>query len=133
MASQGDMNYPTLDAIAPLSPVRRIERKSKKKESIIGGWREIFLEKLAAAGLSSSITIEDASTVADLPEDVRDDLPVIISSQSGTKILIESEEDLQLVLRVIKRMSDDPEQLFESHLNLFIEPAPPGKVLNSQG
>ena len=33
----------------------------------------------------------------------------------------------------IRRRADEPERLLESHLGIFTEPAPPGKMLDSQG
>lgn len=132
MSSQGDTHYPMIDVVNPLSPVRRIERKGRKKETLLGGWREIFLEKLSGVGLSGVIMVENA-TMNSVGGDAPTDSPVVLKGMSGAQLVIETEEQFEQVLSWIKSMADDPERLFECHLNLFIDPVPPGKLLNNSG
>lgn len=125
--------YPALNAIAPVVPTHRVERKGKKKGIILGNWREIFLEKLAGADVAEVLPVEDVRAEQVQKDEAYDDPPLIIQIRDGKRLTIETEEDFQNVLHMIQRLADDPEKLVESHLNLFIDPAPPGKMLNSQG
>jgi hypothetical protein len=125
--------YPTLDAIASVAPSRRIERKGKKKSAVLGNWREIFLEKLAEADMAEVMTVESVRKDEAQRSEPIEESPLIVRMRDGKRLTIETEEDFQDVLRMIKRLADDPEKLVESHLNLFTDPAPPGRMLNSQG
>jgi hypothetical protein len=42
-------------------------------------------------------------------------------------------EEINGMMDEIRRLSEDPERLLESHLGIFTEPAPPGKMLDSRG
>ena len=125
--------YSALNAIAPIAPARRIERKGKKKGTILGNWREIFLEKLAGVDIAEVLPVEDIRAEQAKKDEPYDEPPLVIQIRDGKRLIIETEEDFQNVLHMIQRLADDPEKLVESHLNLFIDPAPPGKMLNSQG
>ncbi|MDL2263338.1 hypothetical protein LJC31_01655 [Synergistaceae bacterium OttesenSCG-928-I11] len=125
--------YPALNGIAPIAPARRIERKGKKKGTILGNWREIFLEKLAGVDIAEVLPVEDVRAEQAKKDESYDEPPLIIQVRDGKRLTIETEEDFQNVLHMIQRLADDPEKLVESHLNLFTDPAPPGKMLNSQG
>lgn len=132
--NQSDLQSYPIDAIAPLSPVRRIERKGKKKSPTLGSWREIFMEKLAGVGLASVVSVEESSADdVSVDDGLRPEPAVTLRSADGRTIVVETEEDFRRVLAMIQHLADDPIMLLESHLNLFIDPAPPGKVLNSAG
>lgn len=134
-ANQSDTYFQALDAVVPLSPVRRIERKGKKKSTILGEWREIFMEKLAGVDMTGVMTVEsvDSSKKSAAVDEQFAEPALVIRAADGTRLVIETQEDFERVLVLIQRLADEPERLLESHLNLFIEPAPPGKVLNSAG
>ncbi len=125
--------YPALNAISPVAPTWRIERKGKKKGTILGNWREIFLEKLAGVDIAEVLPVEDVHPEEARQDESHDEPPLIIQIRDGKRLIVETEEDFQNVLLMIQKLADDPEKLVESHLNLFIAPAPPGKMLNSQG
>ena len=42
-------------------------------------------------------------------------------------------DEIDGLMKEIRKFTDEPERLLESHLGIFTEPAPPGKMLNSQG
>ena len=42
-------------------------------------------------------------------------------------------DEIDGMMNEIRRLTDEPERLLESHLGIFTEPAPPGKLINSQG
>jgi hypothetical protein len=46
---------------------------------------------------------------------------------------VRSDEEFDEMVAVIRGMILEPEKLLESHLGVFINPAPPGKVLNAEG
>lgn len=133
MSGTTDSQNMMLEAVNPLSPVRRIERKGRKRETWLGGWREIFLEKLESVGLSGIVTVEDTAVATTTDSAPKPEGPIIIKSASGERLVIETKEQFDRVLLWIKSMADDPERLFECHLNLFIDPVPPGKLLNNSG
>lgn len=130
--NQGDSGFSSIEAVLPLGPVRRIERKGKKRSPTLGSWREIFMEKLAGVDLAGLFSVDDVPGNSK-GEEQRTEQAFVIRNTGGASIVVETEEDFQNVLIMIQRFADDPERLIESHLNLFIEPAPPGKVLNSAG
>ena len=125
--------YPALSAVSPVAPARRIERKGKKKGTILGNWREIFLEKLAGGEVAEVLPVENIPAERARNDESHEEPPLVIQIRDGKRLTIETEEDFHNVLHMIQRLADDPEKLVESHLNLFIDPAPPGKMLNSQG
>jgi hypothetical protein len=125
--------YPAPNLIAPIEPARRIERKGKKKSTILGNWREIFLEKLAEADMTEVVTVESVRGEEAQSSEPREESPLIVRMRDGKRLTIETEEDFRNVLGMIRKFADDPEKLVESHLNLFTDPAPPGRMLNSQG
>ena len=42
-------------------------------------------------------------------------------------------DEIDAIMKEIRKFIDEPERLLESHLGIFTEPAPPGKMLDSQG
>ena len=42
-------------------------------------------------------------------------------------------KEIDGMMSEIRRLTDEPERLLESHLGIFTEPAPPGRMLDSQG
>jgi hypothetical protein len=44
-----------------------------------------------------------------------------------------SPKEISNMMEEIRRLTDEPERLLESHLGIFTEPAPPGRMLNSRG
>jgi len=41
--------------------------------------------------------------------------------------------EVGVMMSEIRKLTDEPERLMESHLGVFTDPAPPGRVLNSRG
>lgn len=122
----------TLSPIAPVIPVRRVERKGSKKGTDVSSWREIFMDKLRKGGVAPVEPVDEIfsdETAVVAPEEP---LSVMVIPP-GEKLSIDSKEDFERVILMIRRMADNPEKLIESHLNLFTAPAPPGKMLNSAG
>lgn len=132
-AARDDTNvFMALSPIAPVIPVRRVERKGRKKGNTIASWREIFMDKLKNGGVTPVERVEE--TISEEVAEVAATEPLSVTVLSpGEKLSIDSKEDFDRVIQMIRSMANDPEKLVESHLNLFTAPAPPGKMLNSQG
>lgn len=109
-------------------PVRRIERKRKKLREGDGVWRDVLSETLGSEHIAPPTRAEDSreSPEVGIPEQVEPELPVRRDFDG-------SEREFESMIDEIRKMSDDPEGLIESHLSIFTDPAPPGKLLNSQG
>jgi hypothetical protein len=115
-----------------LSSTRRIEKKGRKWGAVHdAAWEEALRENLENVGVVSSAPIrlieepETMETMREAPEEVE--------LEAGAELEIKTEEEFAQVIKEIKKMADDPEKLVESHLGIFLDPVPPGKLLNSKG
>lgn len=113
-----------------VSPVRRIERKRKKVREGDGVWRDILSETLASEPALRS------NPVGSLRESSEEDATPQAGQEPefmGEHDFDGSEREFESMIEEIRKMSENPEGLIESHLSVFTDPAPPGKLLNSQG
>jgi hypothetical protein len=120
-------DVPAVKDIDTQNSAGRIVSKNMKDKSQFGAsWEEVWLENLDKHG------IEDVKKAADpqppaAPNEAADGVPL---REEKTAI---PEMEFQEILTMIRKMADNPEKLFESHLGIFVNPTPPGKLLNSQG
>ena len=117
--------------VGGISPVRRIERKRKKLREGDGVWRDVLSETLGSEHIVPPARVEDSREPSEVetPEQVEPALPELPTRRDFDG----SEHEFKRMIDEIRKMSDDPEGLMESHLSIFTDPAPPGKLLNSQG
>jgi hypothetical protein len=117
--------------ITPISPVRPIGAKGRKREATPDmTWREVLLENLQDGIHVPAIQMKEPDDpVAELGEEVAFEEPP--PTRSG--ITIETKAEFDNIIAEIRKMADEPEKLVLSHLGVFIDPAPPGRLLNSQG
>jgi hypothetical protein len=124
------MNEQLIKGIDAIRAASLIEGKKSKGNALPeNGWKEVWLENLAKYGVKASPAIEEPDKSAGdrvRPEAVDVTLADLNESSS---LGMRAEE----VLTAIRGLADNPEKLLEAHLGLFIDPAPPGKLLNSQG
>jgi hypothetical protein len=118
--------------VNPLSSTRRVEKKGRKWGAVHdANWDEILRENLEKIGAKVPEPVKkvDEAPSAEIMPETKDDQ----GRDPDAEIIINNEEDLEKIMRDIKKMADDPEKLVESHLGVFIEPVPNGKWVNSQG
>ncbi|MDR1482719.1 MAG: hypothetical protein LBI74_08850 [Synergistaceae bacterium] len=128
------MNKPfgelSVDAINAINSASRIESKGRKRKAISdANWEEVWLENLAKYGIKAANEVgETAEALAAPPDaDSAEDFPGDDAEPTVFEMGFEE------MLTAIRKMADDPESLVESHLGVFTDPAPPGRMLNSQG
>ena len=120
----------SVDAINALNSANRIESKGRKRKAIPDeNWEEVWLENLAKYGIKAAKEVgETAEALASaLDADSVEDFPENDGDLEGFEM------EFDEMLTAIRKMADDPEKLVESHLGVFTDPAPPGRMLNSQG
>ncbi|MDR3280669.1 MAG: hypothetical protein LBT23_09150 [Synergistaceae bacterium] len=108
----------------------RIESKNRKgKAQSDSAWREVWITNLEKYGIGEIEDIKNESEPqsAQIESSSPNDFPIEKRKHKAT------EEELGEILLAIREMADNPEKLFESHLGIFIDPTPPGKVINSRG
>lgn len=124
--------------LAPVSAgiaasVRKVERKGRKPKERGKIWRDVVSEIMESA-------LTDADENFGYFEDL--DEPDSTSSPEGDKpsddftgvgVFDGSKREFECMIGKIRKMSENPEELVESHLSIFTDPVPPGKVLNSRG
>jgi hypothetical protein len=118
--------------VNPLSSTRRVEKKGRKWGAVHdANWDEILRENLEKIGAKAPEPVQkiDEAPSAEIMPEAEDGQ----GQDSAAEIVINNEEDLEKIMKDIKKMADDPEKLVESHLGVFIEPVPNGKWVNSQG
>ena len=121
--------------VNPLSSTRRVEKKGRKWGAVHDtNWDEILRENLEKIGANApeqvkQVKIVDEAPSAEIMPETEDDH----GHDLDADIVINNEEDLEKIMKDIKKMADEPEKLGESHLGVFIEPVPNGKWVNSQG
>ncbi|MDR3332970.1 MAG: hypothetical protein LBT08_10125 [Synergistaceae bacterium] len=121
---------PSVEAISAVDAANRIGSKGRKRRAISdAGWEEVWFENLEKYGIRATREIKETEeTLApaiepETPEEFPKD------AEQFTKLEMKFEE----IITAIRKMADDPEKLVESHLGVFVDPAPPGRLLNSQG
>ncbi|GHV27138.1 hypothetical protein FACS1894167_01630 [Synergistales bacterium] len=116
--------------------IRGIEGKNSKDKRMHSqrdiDWNEIWLENLRKFGVSPAETAKPDETNSVFMNDGTD-MAVNREVDSDRAPVKHSAADFDEMVAIIRGMILEPEKLLESHLGVFIEPAPPGKVLNAQG
>jgi hypothetical protein len=121
---------PTTQALNTAINAGRIESKNRKRRAQSDAdWKEVWLENLEKFGIRRSGDLNKVDEAQTRRVD-----PEIANTPAGSVgKLSTTEMKLEEVVSLIRKMADNPEKLLESHLGVFVEPAPPGKLLNSQG
>jgi hypothetical protein len=103
-----------------------------RKRAIVNdvAWREALAENMQRENVSPVALKSGGADASRKPERLTPQPQDDFAPRGGSEL---EGTSLESILRRIRSLSDDPEKLLESHLGIFIEPAPPGKVLNSQG
>lgn len=122
-----ELGVTPVDAVAPLGRVERKRRKLREGDMI---WREVLSETMGGIKVDRNEVAEDVTESSrNEPAETADPKGVSQRERSFDG----SESEFESMMGEIRKMSDDPEGLIESHLSIFTDPAPPGRVLNSQG
>jgi hypothetical protein len=120
----------SVDAINAINAANRVESKGRKRKAISdANWEEVWLENLAKYGIKATEEVnETAEALAStLESEFVESFPG--DADEPASFVMEFDD----MITAIRKMADDPEKLVESHLGIFIDPAPPGRMLNSQG
>ncbi|MDR3255031.1 MAG: hypothetical protein LBT31_05650 [Synergistaceae bacterium] len=108
----------------------RIESKNRKGKALSdNAWEEVWIENLEKNGLTDveGLKRTDETHPAKTESSAADDF---LSARPDIAV---AEIKFEEIILGIRKMADDPEKLFESHLEVFVDPAPPGRVINSRG
>lgn len=114
--------------VTPPLEVRRAKKKRRGEDALAAPWCEALAQVLDAptvipadeVGAERDASCERPDTPSDLPH-------------AAEKLKIDSAADFDRALGEIRKMADEPERLMESHLNVFLDPAPPGRLLSAKG
>ncbi|MDR1471962.1 MAG: hypothetical protein LBS75_05510 [Synergistaceae bacterium] len=117
--------------VPSVSEVNRVKKKGRKRGAVSDvAWKDALAESVCGASVGASETVEERAEVVEKAawEEPPDSIsPETVRRGGG------DEAEFDSMLEEIRRMAEVPEKLLESHLGVFIEPAPPGKILNSRG
>jgi hypothetical protein len=121
------------DLIAAVNAVKEVNKvwDEGRKRRLVNdvAWRHALSEYME----NGEIAITPSTKQVKEPESYtapRDDLP---SDRVAQDKPLPGTEEINGMMNEIRRLIDEPERLLESHLGIFTEPAPPGKMLDSQG
>jgi hypothetical protein len=120
----------SVDAIDAINAANRIGSKGRKRKAISDtNWEEVWLENLAKYGIRATREVKetDEALSSAFESDSVEDFPQDAGEPAEFKMEFEE------MITAIRKMADDPEKLVESHLGVFVDPAPPGRMLNSKG
>ncbi|MDR3075977.1 MAG: hypothetical protein LBU26_01650 [Synergistaceae bacterium] len=117
-------------AVNAANALNKVWEKGRKRRSVNDvAWSHALSEYIE----NEDIAVTPALSGAKSPEQYaapKDDAP-------GERALhgrdLPDADEINSMMNEIRRLTDEPERLLESHLGIFTEPAPPGKMLDSQG
>lgn len=118
------------DKLAAVSPVFAADKKKRRKTEAEGAmtWEQVLS---ATANMpippQRLITPKENAAKSTLDESAHELAAIPPASFE------ESARTIEEILDEIRSFADRPEELLESHLLVFTNPAPPGKVWNSAG
>ena len=118
-------------AVSAADELNKIWEKGRKRRVVNDvAWRHALSEYMEN-GEIANITQGTKSVAMAEPYIVpSEDIP--LDRADRDKPLL-STEAIDGMMDEIRKFIDEPERLLESHLGIFTEPAPPGKMLDSQG
>jgi hypothetical protein len=119
-------------AVNAVNAVNKVSKKGRKRASVNDvAWKEALSENMEREGLEPIATKREETSTVEAPAITRqDDFPGDKTYRDKMALDANTIDDM---MKEIRRLSDEPEKLLESHLSVFTEPAPPGKTLDSSG
>jgi hypothetical protein len=126
-----DLRPNVSQAAGAVSEVNRVRQKGRKREvASDAAWSDALAESMGSAKAAESPALEER--VCAVEEVIREEAAGPVSGETSSRGRGDAEA-LDSMMKEIRRMAEEPEKLLESHLGVFTEPAPPGKILNSRG
>ncbi|MDR1915872.1 MAG: hypothetical protein LBQ58_04770 [Synergistaceae bacterium] len=116
--------------VSDASEVNRVKKKGRKRGVVSDlAWKDALTESMEGMRIDAPESVEDrAESVKEVYRDESPDSGLRENTHTeGRKV------EFDAMMKEIRKMAEDPEKLLESHLGVFTEPAPPGKILDSQG
>ena len=117
-------------AVNAVNELNRVWEKGRKRRLVNDvAWRRALSEYIQ----QEEMAISSDTHRARAPE------PSVMPGREGLRDLPERDEPLleagevRVMMREIRKLTEEPERLLESHLGVFTDPAPPGRMLNSSG
>jgi len=117
-------------AVNAVNELNKVWEKGRKRRSVNDvAWRHALSEYMEYEGIA--ITPDTGQIKAPEPyTTVREDMP---DDRAARDKSLPRADEIDRIMNEIRGLTDEPERLLESHLGIFTEPAPPGKMLDSQG
>ena len=117
-------------AVSAADELNKVWEKGRKRRAVNDvAWKNALSEFMENGEIA--ITPDTKQVKAAEPYAApREDLP---RERMERKEPLPRPDEIEGILKEIRKFTDEPERLLESHLGIFTEPAPPGKTLDSQG
>ena len=117
-------------AVNAVNELNKVWEKGRKRRSVNDvAWRHALSEYIENGEI---VITPDAKRVKAMEPDAPANDDMLPSRAERDKPLPRADE-IDGMMKEIRKFTEEPERLLESHLGIFTEPAPPGKMLDSQG
>ena len=121
------------DLIAAVNAVNELNKiwETGRKRRVVNdvAWRHALSEYMENGNIAITTGVKNMEVVE--PYAVPgDDMP---GERMERDKPLPGADEIDGMMKEIRKFTDEPERLLESHLGIFTEPAPPGKMLDSQG
>ena len=114
-------------AVNAANELNRIWEKGKKRRAVNDtAWRLALSEYMGNGEIAITPGSKHVNVAESPKEDTQSDLVELGKQLPGV-------DEIDVMMKEIRKFTDEPERLLESHLGIFTEPAPPGRMLDSQG
>ena len=117
-------------AVNAVNELNRVWEKGRKRRVVNDvAWRHALSEYIENGEITITPSAKQIKT-AEPYAAPREEMPRKRAEQDKP---LPNADEIDKIMKTIRKFSDEPERLLESHLGIFTEPAPPGKMLDSQG
>ena len=117
-------------AVNAADELNKVWEKGRKRRAVNDvAWKEALSEYMENGEIAITPATKKVST-AEAYVAPSEDIP---ADRAERSMPAPNTEEIEVMMKEIRKFSDEPERLLESHLGIFTEPAPPGKMLDSQG
>jgi ribosomal protein L31E len=118
-------------AVNAVNAMNKVVDKGRKGRSVNDvEWRRALSEHMGREDVTITPQLEEARMPETYAAPRGDDTS---NDRMARDKPLPAADEINNMMEEIRRLTDEPERLLESHLGIFTEPAPPGRMLNSRG